>query len=175
MTYHIHLPVSVKVVQVPATSPVRNFRAPLFRTLIVFIPSASASFQVTTNKVSKHLPQSVPCPLSGAQGNLKETRSVFWVVSRYSLVEVYRRFRATCCLSLQGDDAGGNKHVWSNGKLLGCKEQQPKRHPSSYSPPWEPKNLTCEELLEHKSVETTETAWSIKCSSQMLLESSDHQ
>jgi hypothetical protein len=37
---------------------------------------------------------------------------VFWVVTPYSLVKVYQRFRGTCCLHHQGDDGlddgGGN-------------------------------------------------------------------
>jgi hypothetical protein len=30
--------------------------------------------------------------------------AVFWVVAPCSLVDVYRRFRGTCCLHHQGDD-----------------------------------------------------------------------
>jgi hypothetical protein len=30
--------------------------------------------------------------------------AVFWVVALCSLVEVYRRFRGTCCLHHQGDE-----------------------------------------------------------------------
>jgi hypothetical protein len=30
--------------------------------------------------------------------------AVFWVVVRFSLVEVYRRFRGACCFHNQGDD-----------------------------------------------------------------------
>jgi hypothetical protein len=32
--------------------------------------------------------------------------AVFWVVAPNSLVEVYRRFRAACCLHRQGPDDG---------------------------------------------------------------------
>jgi hypothetical protein len=30
--------------------------------------------------------------------------AVFWFVAPFSLVEVYRHFRGTCCLNHQGDD-----------------------------------------------------------------------
>jgi hypothetical protein len=38
---------------------------------------------------------------------------VFWVVAPCSLVNLYRRFRGSCCLHHQGDrpDDLGNKHV----------------------------------------------------------------
>jgi hypothetical protein len=49
----------------------------------------------------------------------------FWVVAPCSLVEVYQRFRGPCCLHHQGDD-----HHYT--------ALQPRRQPSSYSPPWEP-------------------------------------
>jgi hypothetical protein len=36
-------------------------------------------------------------------------------------------------------DDGGRKHLWNVGKLLpDCTALQPRRQPSSYSPPWEP-------------------------------------
>jgi hypothetical protein len=39
-------------------------------------------------------------------------------------------------------DDGGSKYLWNVGKLLpGYKTQQPRRQPSSYSPPWEPQIL----------------------------------
>jgi hypothetical protein len=41
----------------------------------------------------------------------------------------------------QGDhlDDGGSKHLWSFGEFIpDYTVQQPKRQPSSYSPPWEP-------------------------------------
>jgi hypothetical protein len=42
-----------------------------------------------------------------------------------------------------GDDDGGSKHLWNVGKLLpDYTAQQPRRQPSSYSPPWEFKNPT---------------------------------
>jgi hypothetical protein len=47
--------------------------------------------------------------------------AVFWVVAPCSLVEVYRRFRGTCCLHHQAPNDGGNKHGL-----------QPRRQPSSY-------------------------------------------
>jgi hypothetical protein len=31
-------------------------------------------------------------------------KSVFWIVVLYSLIEVYRRFRDSCCLRRQGDE-----------------------------------------------------------------------
>jgi hypothetical protein len=42
----------------------------------------------------------------------------FWVVPPCSLVEVYQRFRGTCCLHHQGDkshrsDDGGSKDLWN--------------------------------------------------------------
>jgi hypothetical protein len=51
--------------------------------------------------------------------------AVFWVVAPCSLVEVYQRFRGPCCLHHQGDEIA----------------LQPRRQPSSYSPPWEPQIL----------------------------------
>jgi hypothetical protein len=54
--------------------------------------------------------------------------AVFWVVAPCSLVEVYQRFRGTCCLHYQDDnrsDDGGCKYLWN----------------SSYPPPWEPQIL----------------------------------
>jgi hypothetical protein len=44
------------------------------------------------------------------------------------------------------DDDGGSKDLWNVGKLLpDYTKQQPRRQPSSYSPPWEPqfKNVKC--------------------------------
>jgi hypothetical protein len=39
--------------------------------------------------------------------------AVFWVVVPCSLVEVYQRFRGTCCLHHHGDDDddGGTKYL----------------------------------------------------------------
>jgi hypothetical protein len=48
--------------------------------------------------------------------------AVFCVVVPCSLVEVYGRFRGACCLYHLPDYTA----------------QQPRRQPSSYSPPWEP-------------------------------------
>jgi hypothetical protein len=59
--------------------------------------------------------------------------AVFWVVAPCSLVEVYQRFRGPCCLHHQGDPSF---HPWNVGKLLpDYTELQPRRQPSSYSPP----------------------------------------
>jgi hypothetical protein len=67
--------------------------------------------------------------------------AVFWVMAQCSLVDVYRRFRDTCCLHHQGDD-GGRKYLWNVGKLLpDYTALQPRRQPSSYSPSWEPQIL----------------------------------
>jgi hypothetical protein len=55
--------------------------------------------------------------------------AVFWVVAPCSLVEVYQRFRGPCCLHHQG-------------------ESQPRRQPSSYSPPWEPQILLSKSLAQ---------------------------
>jgi hypothetical protein len=49
--------------------------------------------------------------------------AVFWVVAPCSLVDVYQRFRCPCCFHHQGTAL------------------QPRRQPSSYSPPWEPQIL----------------------------------
>jgi hypothetical protein len=89
--------------------------------------------------------------------------AVFWVVAPCSLIEVYQHFRGPCCLHHQGPDDGGSKDLWNVGKLLPlialmmaaastseneCKllpdytALQPRRQPSSYSPPWEPQILT---------------------------------
>jgi hypothetical protein len=72
-----------------------------------------------------------------------------------SLVEVYRRFRGPCCLhhpgrcvsewvSIHRPDDGGSKDLWNDGKRLPYYTAlQPRRQPSSYSPPWEPQILLC--------------------------------
>jgi hypothetical protein len=70
--------------------------------------------------------------------------AVFWVVVPCRLVEVYHRFRGPCCLHHQGDhpDDGGSKDLWNVVKLLpDYTVLQPRRQPSSYSPPWEPQIL----------------------------------
>jgi hypothetical protein len=41
---------------------------------------------------------------------------VWWDGRQCSLVEVYRRFKGSCCLHHQ--DVGGCKHLWNIGKLL---------------------------------------------------------
>jgi hypothetical protein len=72
--------------------------------------------------------------------HINRMMAVFWVVAPCSLVEVYRRFRlfaASIIRAIALD--GGSKHIWNVGKLLpDYTEQQPRRQPSSYSPPWEP-------------------------------------
>jgi hypothetical protein len=40
------------------------------------------------------------------------------VVAPCSLIEVFQRFRGTCCLHHQGDEDGGSKHLRNVGKLL---------------------------------------------------------
>jgi hypothetical protein len=37
--------------------------------------------------------------------------AVFWVVASCNLVEVYQRFRGTCCLRHQGDDNPEDSHL----------------------------------------------------------------
>jgi hypothetical protein len=37
--------------------------------------------------------------------------TVFWDVTPYSLVDIDRRFRGTCCLHHQGNEYGGSKKV----------------------------------------------------------------
>jgi hypothetical protein len=67
--------------------------------------------------------------------------AVFWVVSPCSLVEVYQRFRGSCCLHHQGD----------RGKLLpDYTVLQPRRQQSSYPPPWEPQILQTSINLKKK-------------------------
>jgi hypothetical protein len=43
--------------------------------------------------------------------------AVFWVVAPCSLVEVYQRFRGSCCLHHHGDD-GGSKDQGSDAAAL---------------------------------------------------------
>jgi hypothetical protein len=58
----------------------------------------------------------------------KITLHVFWAVAPRSLVKIHR------------PDDGGSKHLWNVSKLLpDYTAQQPRRQPSSYSTPWEPK------------------------------------
>jgi hypothetical protein len=57
--------------------------------------------------------------------------AVYRVVAPCSLVEVYQRFRGTCCFHHQGGN-GGRKCLWNVGKLLpDYTALQPRRHPSS--------------------------------------------
>jgi hypothetical protein len=70
--------------------------------------------------------------------------AVFWVVAPCSLVEINQRFRGPCCL-VRPDD-GDSKDLWNVGKFLpDYTVLQPRRQPSSYSPPWEPQILVCKE------------------------------
>jgi hypothetical protein len=59
--------------------------------------------------------------------------AVFWVAVPCSLVEVYLRFRGSCCLHNHGIPVdGGSKHLWNVGKPLADNTaQQPRRQPSS--------------------------------------------
>jgi hypothetical protein len=51
-------------------------------------------------------------------------------------------------------DVGGSKHLWNVGKLLpDYMAQQPRRQPSSYSPPWQP-----EISLMTEAASTSETS-----------------
>jgi hypothetical protein len=72
----------------------------------------------------------------------KQLMAIFWVEAPCSLVDVYQRFRDPCYLHHPGDkypDDGGSKALWNVGKLLpDYTALQPRRQPSSYSPPWEP-------------------------------------
>jgi hypothetical protein len=84
-------------------------------------------------------------------------RWLVWDVASCSLVEVYQRFRGTCSLHHQGDEC---KHLWNVGKLLpDCTTLQPKRQPSSYTPPWEPQTL----LSERRGF-THRNRWNFTCS-----------
>jgi hypothetical protein len=61
--------------------------------------------------------------------------AVFRVVALCSLVEVYQRFKGFYYLHHQGDDEG-SKDFWNAGKFLpDYTALQPRRQPSSYSPP----------------------------------------
>jgi hypothetical protein len=63
--------------------------------------------------------------------------AVLWVVAPCILVEVYRRSRGACC------PYDGSKHFWNVNELLPVHTaQQPRRRPSSYSPPWQTQNVT---------------------------------
>jgi hypothetical protein len=71
------------------------------------------------------------------QAARRKKMAVLWVVALCSLEEVYQRFRGPCCLHHQGGpDDGGSKNLRNVGKLLpDYMVLQPKRQPSSYSPP----------------------------------------
>jgi hypothetical protein len=76
--------------------------------------------------------------------------AVFWVVAPCSLVEVYQRFRGPCCFHHQGN-------------LPDYMALQPRRQPSSYSPPWEPQipliNFWDSLIQEYPNVGKTCTVW----------------
>jgi hypothetical protein len=77
--------------------------------------------------------------------------TVFWVVAPCSLVEVFQRFRGPCSgwwVVTHRPDDGGSKDLWNVGKLLpDYTALQPRRKPSSYSPPWEPQILLIQLLF----------------------------
>jgi hypothetical protein len=82
--------------------------------------------------------------------------AVFWVDAPCSLVEVYLLFWGNCCsiirtMSHRLDDGG--KHLWNVGELLpDYTAQQPRREPSSHSPPWKPEiSLVSPTLTLYKS------------------------
>jgi hypothetical protein len=54
-------------------------------------------------------------PITGLKPSSEMKMAVFWVVAACSLIEVYRRFRGTCCLHHQGthrpDDVGNTSLV----------------------------------------------------------------
>jgi hypothetical protein len=88
----------------------------------------AVSFSRSLDDTSKTCAYEEPC------GSKKVKKmAVFWVVAPCCLVEVYQRFRGPCCLHHQGDD--------SDYTAL-----QPRRQPSSYSPPWEPQILLCKKV-----------------------------
>jgi hypothetical protein len=86
--------------------------------------------------------------------------AVFWVVAPRRLVEVYRRFRGACCLHHQGGtyrpDNGGTSSTSKTSVNFqpDYTALQPRRQPSSYSPPWEPEILlnqkTCPRLIANQ-------------------------
>jgi hypothetical protein len=81
--------------------------------------------------------------------------AVFWVAAPCSLVEVYQRFKGACCLHHHRPDDGGSKDLWNVSKLLpDYTALQPKRQPSSYSPPWEPLILLNRNGRYHGNVPT---------------------
>jgi ABC-type nickel/cobalt efflux system permease component RcnA len=67
--------------------------------------------------------------------------AVFWVVAPCGLVQVYHCFRSPFRRHHQGrhhrSDDGPSKNLWNIGKLIpDCTALQPRRQPSTYSPPW---------------------------------------
>jgi hypothetical protein len=57
--------------------------------------------------------------------------TVLWDAATFSLIEVYRRFRASCCLLRHDDDGRGSKHLWKDGKIL---PDYTTRYPKKQSP-----------------------------------------
>jgi hypothetical protein len=80
--------------------------------------------------------------------------AVFWVVSLCSLVEVYQCFRGPCCFNMTHCPVdGGSKDLWNVGKLLpDYTALQPRRQPSSYSPPWESQILLGKMSLQFEDI-----------------------
>jgi hypothetical protein len=65
--------------------------------------------------------------------------AVFWVVAPCSLPEVCQRFRGP----------SPSSGLWNAGKLLSVYTAlQPRRQPSSYSPPWEPQIVQVQVLVQ---------------------------
>jgi hypothetical protein len=91
--------------------------------------------------------------------------AVFWVVAPYSLVEIYRRFKGTCCLHHHRPDDGGSKDLWNVDKFLpDYTALQPRRQPSSDSPPWKPqilKRLMCVHIIFNLSLTCHHTHFSL--------------
>jgi hypothetical protein len=76
------------------------------------------------------------------QAKVKMKMAVFWVVAPCSLVEVCQHFRG------HRPDDGGSKDLRNVGKLLpDYTVLQPRRQPSSYSPPWESQILLCQDVM----------------------------
>jgi hypothetical protein len=59
--------------------------------------------------------------------------TVFYDVMPWSLVETDQHFRGAYCLHHQGDDVGGNKHLWNVSQFLpDYTGLHPERQSSSY-------------------------------------------
>jgi hypothetical protein len=86
--------------------------------------------------------------------------AAFWVAAPCNLVEIYRRFRSACCLHHQGRD-----DLWNVGKFLpDDTAQQPRRQPSSYSPPWEPQILQPKSGKHVRGIDTVTEERRFSCS-----------